>query len=331
MRILLCFGLLVALAAPAQATISVDGTLDAAYGPAITVQSVDTGFGDEDGSDPPNGSELDAAYAKVWNGKLFVMLTGNYEIDTFNKLEVFIDSVAGGENTLSATPDYDFMSGPTWISSNMAGLTFDTGFEADYHLFARGNFEVDFVNRSGGGSAMVPGSAGAATTTNGASPGVITSGSIAAGSLGPNASGTALTQDLDFALNNTNTAGVGGGSGAADPVAAAAVTTGFEFSIDLADLGNPLVGSEILISAMINNGDHNYLSNQVLGGLPGGTGNLGGDGSGGFTGTLGGVDFTNYAGLQHFSVTVTDEVIPEPTSVALVGLALVGLAASRRR
>ena len=38
-----------------------------------------------------------------------------------------------------------------------------------------------------------------------------------------------------------------------------------EFSIALADLGNPAPGSMIKIAAMINNGDHNYLSNQILG------------------------------------------------------------------
>jgi hypothetical protein len=73
------------------------------------------------------GSELDAAYARVENGRLYVLFTGNHE-PNFNKLDVFIDSVAGGENVLSSTPQYDFSPSPgVYISQNMGGLTFDTG------------------------------------------------------------------------------------------------------------------------------------------------------------------------------------------------------------
>ena len=72
-----------------------------------------------------------------------------------------------------------------------------------------------------------------------------------------------------------------GGTGAANAANALAVTTGLEFSIALVDIGSPGLGDTIKIAAMYNNGDHNFLSNQVLGGLPAGTGNLGGDGAGG--------------------------------------------------
>jgi len=93
----------------------------------------------------------------------------------------------------------------------------------------------------------------------------------------------------------------------------------------LADVGNPSAGSIIRISAMIDNGDHNYLSNQLLGGLVPPQGNLGGDGSGGFTGTLSGVNLNQFSGLQYFTIEV-----PEPSSIALLGLAL-GLFATARR
>ncbi len=299
----------------AQAPV-VDGTRDASYGAPIVVQQVNTGFGNVDAGNP-NGSELNAAYAKVDGGRLFLMLTGNQETN-FNKLNVFVDSVAGGENQLSATPSYD-----GGRSSNMGGMTFDSGFDADFHLFSRwgGNYEVDFISRQGGASAMVPGSAG----IGGPNIGNISSGSILAGNVGPGASGTALNNLLQFAINNNNLAGVGGGDGAADQAAAAAVDTGMEFSIALEDLGLPanFIG-EIRIAAFIGNGDQNYNSNQFLGGLPAGTGNLGGDGMGGFTGTLSGVDLNNYAGNQYFTV-----FIPAPASAALLGLG--AIAGVRRR
>jgi len=312
------------LAVPAWA-ITVDGTVDGAYGAALAVQQAATGFGDANPPGSLGGSELDAAYATISGGRLYIMLTGNHE-PNFNKLDMFIDSKSGGENTLSGTPGYDFFNGSSWNSQNMNGLTFDTGFTADYHLFSRwgsgtGPYEADFVNRSGGGSAQVPGSAGA--TPN--AVGLQAAGVISAGNVGTNASGTALTQNVEFAINDNNAAGVTGSS--ANAAAALAVTTGMEFSIALADLGNPAPGSVIKIAAFINNGDHNYVSNQVLGSLPAGQGNLGGDGNGGFTGSLGGVNFNNFAGAQYFTVTV----VPEPTSISLISLAIAGLVGARRR
>jgi hypothetical protein len=100
-----------------------------------------------------------------------------------------------------------------------------------------------------------------------------------------------------------------------------------EFSIALADLGNPAIGSTIKIAAMIDNGDHNYLSNQVLGSLTPPQGNLGGDGGGNFTGSLGGVNFNQFAGLQYFAITV----VPEPATMGLLSLVGLGLLAVRRK
>lgn len=316
MRTLLSLALTLALGASAQASITVDGTVDASYGAPLAVQTVETQFGDSSGG-TSGGGELDAAYAKVWNDRLYVMITGNLE-PNFNKLHLFIDSKAGGENQLTSTPLYDFND----LSQNFGGLTFDQGFEADYHVFGRwggGNFEVDVVDRAGGGNAAVDGDFGAGPESGGAFN-VLGNGDGTTSFLGSAA---------EAAFNNSNAAGVIGGTNAADQAAAAAVTTGFEFSIALADIGSPAVGSEILIHAAYGNGDNNFHSNQVLGGLPAPQGNLGGDGSGGFTGNLAGIDFNNFAGDQFFRVPVTAE-IPEPSMLALVGLAVAGLAGARR-
>ena len=231
------------LALPASAVI-VDGTRDGAYGAPVAVQAVQTQFGDANPPGNLGGSELDAAYARIDAGRLYLMFTGNHE-PNFNKLEVFIDSKAGGENTLSATPGYDFNGGGGWISQNLVGLTFDAGFTADYHLFSRWGsgsspYTVDFIDRNGGVNAMVPGS----SASSPAAVGLVAAGVIPAGSLGPNASGSALSQTLEFAINNNNAAGILGGTGAANQANAAAVTTGMEFSISLDDLARRIAGND---------------------------------------------------------------------------------------
>ena len=325
MKTYLTLGIACLMATPAVAQITVDGELDAVYGSALSVQTVQTQFGDA--TDPTGlggGGELDAGYATVRGDRLFVLLTGNVE-PNFNKVSVFIDSQPGGENTLDGALAYDFGD----VSQNFGGLTFDTGFEADYHLFGRwggGAFELDIIDRAASTPGAELGNTGAATS--GAGTGT-QSGSILAG--GPVATGADgggfLTENVDFGFNNTNTAGVAGGTDAADSVAAAAVTTGLEFSIALADIGNPAIGDEIRIHAAYGNGDNNFHSNQILGGLPAPQGNLGGDGGGDFTGGLGGINFNNFAGEQFFSVTV----VPEPTSLSLLGLVSIGLLGKRRR
>lgn len=325
MKKVLSLAIICLMAAPAVAQPTVDGTLDGAYGSALAVQTVETQFGDA--SDPNGtggGGELDAGYAVIDGGRLYVMLTGNIE-GNFNKASVFIDSQPGGENVLDGSLAYDFGD----VSQNFGGLTFDSGFEADYHIFGRwggGAFEVDIVNRAASTAGAELGNFGAATVGTGTG---VQSGAILAGgtaTTGADAGGF-LTQDVEFGFNNTNTAGVLGGTNAADQVAAAAVTTGFEFSIALADIGNPGIGDTIKIHAAYGNGDNNFHSNQVLGGLPAPQGNLGGDGGGNFTGNLSGIDFNQFAGDQFFSITV----VPEPATLMMAGLASICLLGSRRR
>lgn len=304
----------------------VDGTIGAGYGGALSVQTTQTGFGDEDGTDEPSGGELDAAYATIIGDRLFIGITGNLETDSFNKLSLFIDSRAGGENTLAADPNYDFGD----VSSNLGLISFATGFEADFHLFARaggGNFEVDFVDRLGGTSNSVLASTGTAALSGDFGVAVGSTAGVAVN--GSGVTGEANANPIDFALDNSNTAGVTGGDAALDAAgiaAALAVDTGAEFSIALSDLGvNP--GDTIDIIAAYSNGDYNFFSNQFLGGLPGGGANLGADGAGNFVADASGTAL-DLSGLTPFSISVA---IPEPSAMIFIGLGGLFVAQRRKR
>jgi len=257
---------------------TIDGTLDGEYGAALSVQTVQTQFGD-------NFTELNAAYGKVTGGFLYLMFTGNLEAN-FNKLMVFVDSKTGGQNAISGTnnpQNFDSLIGEGfgngWAPYVNRGLgdspapleqpqqgqfTFDTGFEADYGMLFRrgaGKFDFDFavMNQTAIPADEVGSIFGASDA--GAAPDL----SAAAGNTSGNAYGVAI--------NNSNVLGITGGTGAADPVAAQAVTTGIEVAIPLSALGNP--SGDIKVSAFINGSNHDYLSNQFLGGLAAPQNNLG--------------------------------------------------------
>jgi hypothetical protein len=270
-----------------------------AYGSAVAVQTVETQFGD---ATPSDGSELNAAYATVEGGILYLMLTGNLE-SNFNRLNIFIDSKAGGQNVLQnnansggTNPEND-----NWAAKH-AGMTFDSGFEADYMLSLRSG-------NSGGNRCDIDYS-----VVGGGLGNFLAAVNIFGGSL-TGANAAALANGIGVGFNNSNVGGVLGGTGAANQAAALAATTGIELAIPLAAIGNP--GGIIQVSAMINGSNHDYLSNQFLGGLSPGTGNLGGDGNGGFNGTVGQINLNNFTGAQYFRI-----LVPEPACLALLGCAM---------
>jgi hypothetical protein len=301
-----CVPIVALLAFAGAASAQVNGTIAGdSYGAPFAVQTTQTGFGD-------NFSEMNALYARIDSGRLFVTVTGNIEAN-FNKMEFFLDSRGGGQNVFPALPGNDG-------SGVMApGLRFPLGYSADYHLIIRrgtdnnvGKFDVDFADLNAGTSSSYS--------------------NLFAGNLtGVGSTGTGVNASpMQFGYDNSNVAGVIGGSGAADQTAAAAVQTGVEFSIALSDLGVFGAGlvtpvQEICMIAFQNNQGHNYASNQFLPGLVTPQGNWGGDGTGAFTGVLN-LDMQSalFEGYRPACIT-----IPAPASLSLLGLG--GLIAARRR
>lgn len=265
---------------PASATtLLCNGYREDLYGAAISVQAIQTQFGD-------NFSELNAAYAGVQNGQLFLMLTGNLE-GNFNKLNLFLDTNASGTtNVLNAAGNDG--------SDTMDGLTFDTGFTPDYHVIVRrglggaGNqFDLDISNLATGDFASFT------DVFAGSQEGFANTGTPNNGSLTPNPIGVGYF--------NLNTAGVTGGTGAADQTAAQAVRAGFEVCLDLSDIGSPS-GTDIKALAFVTNDNLGFTSNQFLAPLP-----LDLDGVGFGTSNLGNtneIDLSNIAGDQCFTIAI---------------------------
>jgi hypothetical protein len=124
-------------ARPARAT-TVDGVLDAGYGSALVTQTTQTGLsngqitGDNTDNDLnfASGSELDAAYGFISNQVLYLFLAGNVALELTPSgassvghiLDVFVDSVPGGQNSLNGLGTGNLLN----------GLTFDGPFTADY-------------------------------------------------------------------------------------------------------------------------------------------------------------------------------------------------------
>lgn len=277
----------------------IDGQIIEADYQLIWSNDLGTGFGN-------NRSEINGIWAYCDATTLYLGVTGN--VQDFNKLDLFFDTGAGGQNSLRMdNADVDFNQ----LNTNLGGLTFDAGFEADYFLTytVNGDRNEHFT-------------AAAQLDTLGGGPGGFQGGGayvdgdqiVAAG---PNGFGYTL------GTNQSNTGGVGDFDNAPDSDPAL-VTTGVEIAISLDEIGYS--GGLLRLAGFVNGGAHDFLSNQVIGGLPAGTGNLGGDLNGNFVapGTLAGIDFNQVVGDQFVVLKV-----PAPGSMALLGLG--GLAVARRR
>jgi len=236
------------------------------------------------------GSEIDNArvFIDVPNNKLYLFLAGNVE-GNFNKMVLFFDTQPGGQNViLDSNVDISFNA-----VNNMSNITFDSAFSPDYFMDV--NQGVD-----GGTGGLVRFSDAATLRTDGAiidpffgvilDYGSFDGGDIAAfptipfagpridiqdGSLGslfanygPRLSQLDPLNPIDnliqVGINNSNVDGVTDTSAAG----ASAVNTGVEMVIDLDELGWD-GQQDILVAGWIANGGFDFISNQVLGGVPG--------------------------------------------------------------
>lgn len=277
----------------------VDGIFNEAGYQLVWANDLGTGFGN-------NRSEIDGIWARVDGGTLYVGIAGN--VQDFNKLDLFFDSSTGGQNSLlNNNADVDFNQ----LNDKMGGFTFDSGFDADYYL----TYTVS-------GDRTEHYSGAAQLNTLGAGPGGFQGGG--AGRVDGSQIGVGGANGFGYTLasDQSNVGGVSdfGNPNDSDP---SLVITGTEIAISLAELG--YTGGLLRLAGFVNGGSHDYMSNQVIGGLPAGTGNLGGDGVGGFNGTISQLNFGNIAGDQFVTL-----IVPAPASVAILGLGCLGMARRRR-
>jgi hypothetical protein len=225
-----------------------NGTLDTTfYGSPLYVQTVNTQFGNSAGGGDATGSELDAVYAKVSGGNLYLFIAGCFQ-NNGNHLNVFIAGGGPGQNTLNVSPSTE---------AAMNGSIFASGFNATYMIDANdssGTLYVDGFPLPNGSQATqaylgpVPLTDGIGSTTFGSTT---------------------------FALNNTLTSTMGtAGQALSGSTVGASVTTGLEIVIPTSAIG--YTGGSVNVLIDINGGGNGYLSNQFLPGLPVPSNNLGG-------------------------------------------------------
>jgi len=262
---------------------SINGTYDSAFGSALNIQGDATGFGQ-------TYSELDAGYGLIAGGDLYLFFSGNLQ-NNGNNINLFFAG-AGGQSTLNAA---DTGNQGANDLSDMNGSKFSPGFLATYGFNINNNGTALTVSQYNLLNNTAVNSFGTLTTSGGIVANATVDNSVVVG------------------FNNNNAASQAANVGAG--------STGLELAIPLSLLGNPSGPIEFLID--VNGSSEGYLSNQFLPGLPSGTGNLGGGGTG--YGPGGGIfDFSSTAGEYL--------VVPEPSTLGLSVLSgLATLVAIRRR
>jgi hypothetical protein len=245
-------------------------------------------------NDVAAGSEIDGIYATVSGNKLYVLVTGNLETN-YNKLDLFLDvNASEGQNVLRGdNVDIDYnglnrMGTGGGGDATRPGLKFDAGFAADYFIgitngsypvenytnaallradgpiYASG-FILDYSSTHGGPKATIPMMNFPATY---ADPQDFSSTDPLNSDAAPRAAfnGQLTPGLIKVVIKNSNVGGVTGIDGTPSVADAPNVTTGVELELDLTELGWD--GGPIRIAGFLNGTGHDFLSNQVIGGLP---------------------------------------------------------------
>jgi hypothetical protein len=249
----------------------IDGAVDTnVYGCVpLVAQAIGSSAGqNSDGQiDVANGSALDAAYGRIENGILYLVLAGNLASD-YSKLEIFFDTGAPGQNTLTNIyPNVDSYYGSSALeimgpggpggTNGTPGLTFDANFVASYWMDVDcgGSPFTVYANYA----QLYPGGGGTNGYNLGQTIGAPTNGTLF---VPAGATNTANPFGIQVALNNINTAGVDA-SPCYETLGQQSVTTGVELGIPLAALGSPT--GAVKVCAFISDSSHTNVSDQVLG------------------------------------------------------------------
>ncbi len=331
----------------------IDGIRDAAYGARFAQVDVGTGFASNSRSsmgagirNRANGSEIDGVYAYIYNNGtpgnvnddfLLLLVTGNLETN-FNKLEIFIDCAAGGQNTLrtdNVNVDFDGlnrMGGPFQPAGEppppeQPGLTFDAAVSPDFWMSVTigGGTEpaapTMFINFAtlpslGGG---VGDFFGGPNATVGPSP-------VDGDATPPEGGATPIAIRVDSDNSNTSavmgSGGVGGrvnlpGSGSqmdvSDPLT---VSTGVEFKINLEGIGYPIGNAgSVKIAGILVGPNYDFMSNQAIGGLT----SAGNPDPNNLGAPAKNVDFNDWDGDQFVTVAVAANPGAQPAGAAIDG------------
>jgi hypothetical protein len=280
---------------------TVDGTKDASYPAALFVNTLATTLGNSTIStqNNGNGSEICAVYGYRSATRLYLFVSGNLKTQ-YDKLMLWIDCKAGGQNVVrNDNAGIDF-----GVINAHAGMTFEGTVAPDYF--------IDYTGGSGGDHylnyAQLPDTgAGAGGYCRGDKNVPVGEFRVLAFPAMPTTNGQTPPPNggsMEAAFNNSNTAGIAGAIVQPNPWTVppgsnpGSVTTGAEIKIPLAETGWVPGVTSIKLGGFVLGFNWDYLSNQVIGGVPPTQDNYGFPANG--------VDFSSplNAGNQFITLTV---------------------------
>lgn len=287
---------------------TVDGTKDASYPAALFVNTLATTLGSSSVSSQNNGngSEVCAVYGYRSSTRLYLFVSGNLKTQ-FDKLFLWIDCKPGGQNIVrNDNAGIDF-----GVINAHAGMTFDgaPALAPDYF--------IDYTGGSGGDhylnyAVLADVGTGGGGYARGDKNVPVGEFRVLAFPAMPTPNGQAPPPNggsMEAAFNNSNTAGIAGAIVQPNPWTVppgsnpGSVTTGTEIKIPLAETGWVAGTTQIRIGGFITGFNWDFLSNQVVGGVPASQGNYGFPANG--------VDFSTplNSGNQFVTVTVPGTLV----------------------